>query len=389
MNLTEATTFTGSPSVALLVGGVGEIPSRTLAIVGSHPKGREGIPWDDPMVDILLMNEAPLKTEKYPRWDMAIQIHAEEVYANENNWVNSDYWGWLQQKHGKPIFMQTVDPRIPDAVQYPLEEILALTPYRYLRSSPAMALALGIYLGYPKIMLFGSELTSNTEYAYQATNYAFWIGFALGRGVDLELHCWQDEFYQDIYGYDGELQIPADYFLTRYEDHKQAYDKNVRTLERTLDKVNEAMLANEYEKVGFLSIEVENLQALVGENHACMTEAKRYHDKANEFISRQEYERTSAQAQEDGELLRTAKDHAGGKVEYVWNVWKITGRMDALSQLRVFLKEKNQAAYQCGVKYGTLRENLEYLSEFDRKLQAAGGVRALGKPGEYKMKGSL
>ena len=71
-----------------------------------------------------------------------------------------------------------------------------------------MGLALGIYLGYEEIWLYGSELSSNTEYTYQATNYAFWIGFAVGKGIDLHLECWHDEFFQPIYGYEGESADP-------------------------------------------------------------------------------------------------------------------------------------------------------------------------------------
>lgn len=366
--------------------GVDMRPRRTLAIVGSHPKGREGIPYDDPNVDIMLFNEAPLRVEKYPRWSLALQIHGEDVYAQENNWVNPKYWGWLQEAHGKPIYMQTVDARVPDSVEYPLDAILGMIPYRYLRSSPAMGLALGIYLGYPEIQLYGSELTSNTEYTYQATNYAFWIGFAHGKGVDLKLNCWQDEFYeQGIYGYDGELQLPRDLFLRRFEEHEKVWKNNTKALSRNLDRLVDAMLANEYEEVGRLSLEVENAEQAAGESYACMSEAKRYAEREN-MISRQEYERTSAEAQKVGDQLRSKKDHAGGKCEYVWNVWKMTGQLQALSQLRTFLKEKQDFAYQCGLEFGKFRENLFYLAEFDKRLRSAGGVRALGRPAEAARK---
>jgi hypothetical protein len=139
-------------------------PLKSLAIVGSHPDTRELAPYQSSGFDIWLFNEAAMKPEVYRRWDALLQIHKPEVYASENNWVNKDHWTWLQQDHGKVIWMQDVDPRVPNSRKYPLDEILKLTPFHYLRSTPAMALALGIYLGYTDIWLYGSELSSNTEY---------------------------------------------------------------------------------------------------------------------------------------------------------------------------------------------------------------------------------
>ena len=101
---------------------------KALAIVGSHPTTRELAPYDDPRFDILLFNEAAQKPEVYKRWDMLLQIHLPEVYRSEHNWVNKDHWKWLQEKHGKPIYMQHVDPDVPDSVEYPLDGILKLYP---------------------------------------------------------------------------------------------------------------------------------------------------------------------------------------------------------------------------------------------------------------------
>jgi hypothetical protein len=351
---------------------------RTLAIVGSHPEGLEGVPWDDPSVEVWLFNEAPLKPEKYPRWDAVLQIHTPLVYANENNWVNPNYWTWLQQPHGKTIWMQEVDPRVPDSKRYPLESVLSMTPYSYLRSSPAMALALAIYLGYGKIHLFGSRLESNTEYGYQATNYAFWIGFAHGRGVDLQLHCWLGEFNQRIYGYEGELQIDPAFYINRQAEFSKAFEVNSRAMRDCQNKLDQAMLENNFDNVGGLSIDLENIAQVAGEAYGMMSEAKRYSERTD-MISRQEFERTAAKALQDGDQARSDKDKEGGKCEYVWNAWKLTGRNDALNQLRVFLKQKTQLAYTTGEKSGVYNENINYLNEYDARLTAAGGVRALGK----------
>jgi hypothetical protein len=370
----EELTVTKEPGVALL-------PLRSLAIVGSHPETRENAPFDDPNYEIWLFNEAPQKPEVYKRWDASLQIHKPEVYASETNWVNKEHWNWLQQDHGpdKRIFMQDSDPRVPNSVRYPLEGVTSLVPYKYLRSSPAMALALAIYLGYKDISLYGSELSSNTEYHYQAINYAFWIGFAHGRGVNLDMQCWYQEFYeQPIYGYEGELQLEPEHFERLHKDHETIYRTKVNAVEKLKNKLNAAIIDNKFDKAGELSLSVETATINTGEVFGAMSEAKRYAERTD-HISRQEFERVSAQAQLDGEGFEKNMNHAAGKCEYVWNAWMQSGALEAKNQFRTFLKEKNEHAWEMGKALGVFRENLAYQKEYDQRVTAAGGQRAVAQ----------
>ena len=352
-------------------------PNRKLAIVGSHPATREFAPYKNNEYEIWLFNESPQKPEVYRRWDASFQMHQPEVYSSDENWVNKDHWKWLQQNHGpgKRIWMIERDERVPNSVRYPLEEVLKLVPYRYLRSTPAMALALAIHLGYEDIALYGSELTSGTEYHYQAINYAFWIGFAHGRGINLDLQCWHSEFWQPIYGYEGELQISKSYYEGRITELGTPARLNKQAMERVQRRLDEAMLKNDYEKVGALSLNLEELAKKAGEAEGALREAERYLARTNQ-ISRQEYERVSAQAQIDGDKLKGDMHHSGGKCEYVWNVWMQTGQVAALNQLRAFLKEKTDQAFEMGKKLGIMRENFQYIHEYDDRITAAGGQRA-------------
>jgi len=378
MNHAGEATLDGFPAEMLSGKGSADKTLRSLAIVGSHPATRELAPYDDAEYDIWLFNEAPQKPTVYRRWDASFQLHLPEVYASNENWVNKDHWSWLQEDHGeRVIWMQEVDPRVPNSRRYPLEEILKMVPYRYLRSTPAEALALAIHLGYRKISLYGSELTSNTEYTYQAINYAFWIGFAIGQGVELDLQCWKNEFYeQPIYGYEGELEIPREFYLGRMKEFESRWRDKKAAYELVQGKLEKAMQAGQFEKVGEISLTLENLAISTGEAFGALSEAKRYYERTN-FISRQEFERVSAQAQLDGREHERKVDHAAGKSEYVWNVWRQSGRIDALNQLRMFLKEKTKHAHEAGVKSGVFSENMNYLSEYDKRVTAAGGQRAV------------
>jgi len=352
-------------------------PLHALAIVGSHPETREKAPYEDPDFDVWLFNEAPQRPDIYRRWDACLQIHKPEVYSSLENWVNKDHWAWLQQDHGnKRIYMQDVDERVPNSVKYPLDGVLSLVPYKYLRSSPAMALALGIYLGYKRIDLYGSELSSNTEYTYQAINYAFWIGFAHGLGVDLRLECWHNEFYmQPIYGFEGELQIDKDYFEQIYKEHKAVWEMKDNAYQKLQNKLEDAMLKSQFDKVAELSLALETAAINTGEIYGKMREAQRYMERTNE-ISRQEFERVAAQSQIDGEGLEKDMHHEAGKAEYVWNVWRQTGSLEALNQLRTFLDTKIDLAFDMGKKLGRFRENMAFRAEYDQRVTAAGGERA-------------
>lgn len=349
---------------------------RPLAIVGSHSATRELAPYDDERFEIWLFNEAAQKPEVYRRWDALLQIHRPEIYTSLNNFVNKDHWAWLQQDHGKTIYMIDADPRVPNSVAYPLEGVLSLVPYRYLRSSPAMALALAIYLGYQEIHLYGSELSSNTEYSYQAVNYAFWIGFAHGRGIDLRLHCWHDEFFQPVYGFDGAPEVEKTFYQERFAEHERAWNENEETLTKIKARIDQAMLESKYDEVARLSVEIELAALATGETSGAMGEAERYLQKDSPIV-RQEYERTSAQAQVDGENLREKMYHEGGKAEYVWNIWRQTGNPEALNQLRTFMGAKIDLAYETGIKLGIHHENRLYMMEYDQRVTALGGARAL------------
>ncbi len=345
-----------------------------LAIVGSHPDKRELIPWDED-VEIWVFNEAPQK-EWCKRWDAVFQLHRPEVYTSPDNYHQRDHWEWLQQPHGKRIYMQAVDPRVPDSVAYPIDGVSRLIPYRYLRSSPAYALALAIYLGYRRVELYGQELSSNTEYAYQATNMAFWIGFAHGYGVDLRLHCWESEFNQRLYGFDGELQIDPDYFRQRVQTLETAWQAANRHMQHVKRDLERAMERSEFDQVSRLVSVFETSAIQAGEAAGALGEAQRYLEHAGD-IPRQEFEYAMAKGQRLGEQSRVLTYHAGGKAEYVWNIWKQTGLNQALQQLREFIKEIGSQAYQTGAMLGVYRENLTYMAEYDQRVSAAGGVKAL------------
>jgi hypothetical protein len=173
-------------------------------------------------------------------------------------------------------------------------------------------------------------------------------------------------------------QIDKEDYQKRYEMHKAAFDNNDKLMTRAVQRLQDAMLENKFDAVGKISLELEAIAMSTGEASGAMNEAKYYLDK-DTMISRQEFERRSAQSQLDGEQLQTSRHHAGGKCEYVWNVWRQTGKNEALKQLRQFLDEKTKLTFEMGVKLGTYRENVHYIETYDAGVIALGGKRALSQ----------
>ena len=201
-----------------------------LAIVGREERTRHLAPFNDEQYDILVLNESPHE-EWCKKWDLLLEIHTPGVYQDINNPRYKDYWKWLQETRGKPIYMQKADPQVPDSVAFPLEiinrEYLSTLKHadmdgteheqQYIRASVCYCIALGLHLGYDEIHVWGVELLDYAEYRSQQNNFAFWVGVATGRKVPVILHCCKGMFNQPLYGFEEFIQ----------EDKMQRYLEDV------------------------------------------------------------------------------------------------------------------------------------------------------------------
>lgn len=181
---------------------------KKLAIVGAEPQTRDNAPWDDSSFDIwAISNWAAADWMK--RCDAVIEIHKPELYQNHPK--DPIYWNWLKTTK-TPVYMQLWDENVPASIEYPLREVLAMLPMkvkglaaRPLNSSIAFALGLAILKGYKDIDLYGIEMAASSEYRSQQPIFSFWVGFAAGRGVNLNINCTHKLFVQPLYGYEEML----------------------------------------------------------------------------------------------------------------------------------------------------------------------------------------
>lgn len=354
---------------------------KNLAIVGGHRDTRDQAPYNSGDFDIWTFNEAP-QADWCLRWDACFQLHRPTVYTSPQNWSNKLHWDWLQQDHGdRVIWMQERDARVRNSKRYPLDEIIGSIPggsMRWFDSSPAYALALAIYQGYEGVELYGMSLASNTEYNYQLRNWNFWVGVALGVGVEVVIKCGKNNDFGNgiLYGYNGEVQLSSDVYRAGIADGHYSWDTEERHAKETRSRLDNALLDKRLSAVVELITEVRKAGLASGTAAGVLAEAEAYAARVD-FISRQEFEQRAARAQIEGEANRTQMYIEVGKVEYVYNVWKDTYNYEALNQLRKFIDQMYHLAYDTGVKSGIFRSNMAYLQKYDNILTADGGVKTL------------
>lgn len=145
----------------------------------------------------------------------AFQMHDEPRYV-----CNGDkYMEWLRNAP-VPVYMREQHDEFPTSIAYPLDEILEMQkivmvgqvqkPLKYLTSTSAYALALAVLQKRPQIDIYGVELTTafmiardpraEKEYKNQREGFAWWVGFAAGRGIPINIHGAEDIFRKPLYG---------------------------------------------------------------------------------------------------------------------------------------------------------------------------------------------
>ena len=175
--------------------GVVRCTHRGAAIIGAGP-GRVDAPWDDPSWCLWAINEInqPLYSRHFEMHPMTVQSNAELAWlercrvpcyvldlAHARDHVISDERPGRAQNAPHRSFNGVVN-----AVQYPLERVLAATGgRRYFTSTFAYQVALALADGFEAVGLWGVELYegSGRERTVELACLEYWLGLADGRGV--------------------------------------------------------------------------------------------------------------------------------------------------------------------------------------------------------------
>lgn len=361
---------------------------KKLAIVGSHEKTRTLAPYEDETFDIWVFNEAA-QNSWCKRWTACFQMHKPDVYQNLANVNNRGHWDWLQQDHGKRvIWMQDYDEFVPNSRHYPLEDITDfLTPVQpidgkaFLTSTVAMAIALALYEQYDYIEVYGVDLDSNTEYASQQNGWMYWAGVARALlGQNFVIKSGEHLFNTRLYGYEGEVQIERELFQKRVERWEAEKAQAENRLFKLNDRLRNAVMDFRPDDFVTLIVETQEANQELGEIEGALETAQKCAARTDP-ISAQQFEREGAQAVEDGAKAQSETDKKSGIVEYIFNNWRLTQRIDARDQMRTFYGQLLASARKTGHLAGVANENKYYMGEYNARARAAGGVRTLRSAG--------
>lgn len=250
------------------------MPSKkTVAIVGSHPLTHSLVPWHKSYIDVWVFNEAA--SLGWPKRVQGVfQLHQPPIWKNPVNRNDPKHYEWLQKEHAFPIYMQEHYPDVPSSVEYPLapicDELLpGITRHvrrngkdkayeeavRYFTSSVTYAIALAIYQGYERIEIYGIEMETTTEYKRQRDGVTFWIGIALGRGIEVCIPDVSTLLNSLLYGYEGDVVInrqefegQRDKLARKAEAQRQLMNSAGEAVRLALEQVKTATDVNERNK---------------------------------------------------------------------------------------------------------------------------------------------
>jgi hypothetical protein len=183
---------------------------KTVAMVGLAPTSCSLAPFDDLDCEIWALNEAHafMWLTRATRW---FQIHATESW--QRYIAKRDVRGhadWLRKNPlDIPIYMQYYQPEVPKSLEYPLHDVCDkfLSNFwrgdnhvKYFTSTLAYMMGVALLDNFERIEIYGFELSDEIEYVKQKACAEFWIGLAMGRGVEVYTPPNCQILYSDLYG---------------------------------------------------------------------------------------------------------------------------------------------------------------------------------------------
>lgn len=383
------------------------MPTKTVAICGSHPNTKDFAPFDRPYIDIWVFNEAA-SLGWVKRCNGVLQMHDPVIWKNPTNRNDPQHYAWLKQKHDFPIWMQDHYPEIPSSVRYPLEAIVKeylpglvrgkhkKKQIYFFTSSCSYALALAIAQGYERIELYGIEMETDTEYKYQRDAVFFWIGVAIGHGIEVIVHEESGLFRSLLYGFEGDVSLHKGDFVKRASQlaglEKQAHEA-VEKAKRAQVVAFSKATDDERIKAYFAAVKEQQvalmdygaLQGAKDENARYLSKAEAMDQAAGDHLfSRQEFEQMASRATKAADEAQSRMNGYGAQAANGWKLLQDARKagkpQDDLNRLSTMYVQAHenymQAVFQYGKASGVLRENIQFLKLVDELVRAAGGSKS-------------
>jgi len=157
---------------------------RTVALVGFSEKSW-GPAFDMPE-DIELWTVNHAYRLGFSRIDRLFEMHHKDLLKDRNYYERK-----MQREHirylrsaSHPIYMLDHYDEFPASERYPIEDAIALDPHADFCSTFDYMVAFAMLEGIKKILLYGFEMDSDTEWSYQRPSAKEWITRARLSGIE-------------------------------------------------------------------------------------------------------------------------------------------------------------------------------------------------------------
>jgi len=184
---------------------------KTVAFVGMAPTSCSLAPFDDMDVEIWGLNESHAFHQWFKRATRWFQIHATESWKRYI--AKRDVRGhfdWLKKNpFDIPIYMQYHHDLVPKSIDYPLHEVVAEVfkdfrrgddKVKYFTSTFAYMAGIAVIEKFERVEIYGFEMADEIEYVKQKACAEFWIGYMLGRGIEVYTPRDCQILYSTLYG---------------------------------------------------------------------------------------------------------------------------------------------------------------------------------------------
>lgn len=155
---------------------------------------------------------------------------------------DSTYWHTIKDRlnaYDAPVYMLKKNNFIQRCIEYPLKEIQEQASNdrmrKYFTNTISYMIALACLLQYKIIRLMGVHMSADEEYDWQRQSCESWLGFAEGRGIQVEIAP-QSEIFKNycLYGYETEHDM-----IVQCRHRRDGLKRGLEELKKRLEKTKE------------------------------------------------------------------------------------------------------------------------------------------------------
>ena len=246
---------------------------RTIAIIGSNGATRDLVNAEPDSTEIWGQNSSHGWLERpATRW---FQVHPRDWHGDKAGTYGRGlpHLEFLRSFKGT-VYTLFPDERIPNAVRYPFDEVVASMPKarKYLCSTFGYSVAMAIYEKVDVLKVFGCDLITTPEFVHERPNMEYLLGLAEGRGIDVHIPEKSLLLKGPLYPYLDDDRIAA---IARVKDQKTTYMKYWMAFATAYGHLAEAEKAKDAGRVEQIELTLSRITARVHEAAGGYNEAGR------------------------------------------------------------------------------------------------------------------